>query len=143
MAVAAGAVTILWAGLAYDVARPADYRDYSRTMVQVAESAHDAAQTGRLVAQEQLAGRLTGLYSVAAYDDAAKGLAGAQKKFAAQGPPDKASAELRDRLSPLLAGTVEALGDTAEAGDDRTREIGVEKLGGLASQFQDFIEAYG
>lgn len=140
---AASAVIILWAGLAYNVARPADYRDYSRTMVQVAESAHDAAQSGRLVAQQQLAGQVTGPYSVAAYDDAAKGLAGAQKKFAGQGPPDDASAKLRDALSPLLGDTVVALGDTAEADNNRSRRQGAERLGTLASQFQDFIETYG
>jgi hypothetical protein len=143
IAVAAGAVMILWAGLAYQVTRPAGYPDYSRTMVQVAESAHDAARTGQLVAQAQTAGRVTGPFSVAAYDDAAEGLAGAQKKFAGQGPPDDASRRLRDELSPLLAATVVALGDTAEAGNDRAREVAADRLGALAEKFQNFIATYG
>jgi hypothetical protein len=141
--VAAGAVVVLWAGLAYDLSRPDDYRGYSRTMVQVAEAAHDAAQTGRLVARQQLAGQVTRWYATAAYDDAAKGAAGAAKKFAGQGPPDAASQRLRDELSPLLASTVVALGDTAEADDDRTLAGGADRLGSLAGQLGDFVEAYG
>jgi hypothetical protein len=141
--VAAVAVLLLYAGFAYNLSRPVGYRDYSRTMVQVAESAHDAAQTGRLVAQQQLDGQVTGLFAEVAYDDAAQGLAGAQKKFAGQGPPDPTSARLRDTLSPLLSDTVVALGDTAQAGDDRTRKAGAIRLGALAAHFQKFIEVYG
>jgi hypothetical protein len=141
--VAVGAVVLLWAGLAYHLSRPDDYRHYTRTMVQVAQAAHDAAQTGRLVAQQQLAGRVTGRYATAAYDDATKGVAGAAKKFAGQGPPDDASRRLRDQLSPLLGGTVAALGDTAQAGDDSARRAAADHLGELAGQLGDFVEAYG
>ncbi|MEV6350086.1 hypothetical protein [Actinoplanes sp. NPDC051851] len=141
--IATVAVVLSWAGVAYDVSRPTDYRRYVRTMVQVAESGHDAAQTGRLIAQQQVDGRITAAFGTAAYDDAAKGLAGAQKKFAGEGLPDERSQRLRDELSPLLTGTVVALGDTVEASDDRAREAGSAKLGEFASSLEDFIEAYG
>ncbi len=142
LSIATVAVASLWAGLAYQVSRPGDARDYARTMVQVAESAHDAAQAGRLVAEQELAGRVTTAFSTAAYDDATRGLAGAQKKFAGQGPPDAASRRLRDELSPLLARETAALGDAAEAGNDRTRKDAAERLGALAATLRQFIEAY-
>jgi hypothetical protein len=140
--VAIAAVGLLWAGFAYDVSRPATYRVYHRTVLQVAESAHDAMQTGRLTGQQQLDGRVTSLFAQTAFDDAGKALAGAQKKFAGQGPPDAEAAGLRDQLSPLLAAAVTALGDTAEASDDTDLRDGVAKLGTLAQRFDDFIEAH-
>ncbi|BCJ47700.1 hypothetical protein GCM10010168_20590 [Actinoplanes ianthinogenes] len=142
MAIAAGAVVIVWLGLAHQLVRPESYQHYARTMVQVAESAHDAAQTGRLVAEQQLAGRVTGAFSTAAYADATKGLAGAQQKFAAQGPPDEASRRLRDELSPLLGQAVVALGDASTADDDQTRELSAGRLGDLAGKLRQFVEAY-
>jgi hypothetical protein len=133
---------MLWAGFAYNVAKPADFPAYERTMVQVAGSAHDAAQTGRLTGEQELAGKVTVLFARTSFDDAAKALAGAQKKFASQGPPDDRSAALRDRLSPLLAAAVVALGDTAEAPDDAALRAGVQRLDELADQFDDFLSAY-
>jgi hypothetical protein len=141
LTVAGAALTLLWAGFAYDVSRPDDFRSYRRTLLQVAESAHDAAQTGRLVAEQQLAGRVTGGFARTAFDDAAKALAGAQQKFAGEGPPDAESRALRDRLSPLLAAEVVTLGDTAEAADDRRLRSGADALGSLAQRLDDFITA--
>lgn len=141
--IAASAIVIMWAGLAYQIARPADPGSYHRTLLQVAETAHDATQTGRLVGRQELAGRVTVLFARTAFDDSARALAGAQKKFAGQGPPDTDSAALRDRLSPLLADSVRALGDTAEAGDDAALRSGVDRLGVLAGRLDAFITAYG
>jgi hypothetical protein len=140
--VAGTAVLVLWAGFAYNVSKPDDYRSYERTMVQVAGSAHDAAQTGRLTGEQELAGNVTALFARASFDDAAKALAGAQQKFAGQGPPDERSAGLRDRLSPLLAAAVVALGDTAEAPDDAALRDGVRRLDELAGKLDDFLTAY-
>ena len=42
------ALVLLWAGFAYTVSRPARASDYRRTVLQVAEAAHDAARTGWL-----------------------------------------------------------------------------------------------
>jgi hypothetical protein len=39
-----------------------------------------------------MAGRVTGPFATTAFDDAAKGLSGAERKFAAEGPPDDRSA---------------------------------------------------
>jgi hypothetical protein len=50
--IAVAAVVLLWAGFAYTVTRPADAKDYLRTALQVAESAHDAAVTGSLTARQ-------------------------------------------------------------------------------------------
>jgi hypothetical protein len=136
------AVALLWAGFAYDLARPTDYQAYHRTMLQVAETAHDAAQTGRLTAQQQLAGHVTTAFAVTAFDDASQALAGAQKKFAVQGPPDSQSEALRDTLAPLLAASVTVLGDTAEAADDSTLRAGAARLDALAQQLDDFITAH-
>ncbi|WP_030437329.1 hypothetical protein [Actinoplanes subtropicus] len=143
VAIAGAAVLVLWGGFAYDVSKPAGYRAYERTMVQVAGSAHDAAQTGRLTGEQELAGNVTQLFARTSFDDAAKALAGAQKKFASQGPPDQRSAGLRDRLSPLLASAVVALGDTAEAPDDAALRDGVHRLDELAGKLDDFLKAYG
>src|SRR3954470_14214881 len=99
LAVAVTAVALLWAGFAYTVSRPADYQSYQRTVLQVAESAHDATQTGRLAAEQQLAGRVTTVFARTAFDDASQALAGAQQKFALQGPPDARSVVLRDQLA--------------------------------------------
>jgi hypothetical protein len=140
--VAGAAVLVLWGGLAYNTAKPGDYRSYERTMVQVAGSAHDAAQTGRLTGEQELAGHVTQLFARTSFDDAAKALAGAQQKFAGQGPPDERSAALRDRLSPLLAAAVVALGDAAEAPDDAALRDGVRRLDELAGKFDDFLSAY-
>jgi hypothetical protein len=142
LAVAVTAVVLFWAGFAYDVSRPADYRAYHRTMLQVAESAHDAAQTGRLTAEQQLAGQVTMLFARTAFDDAGKALAGAQKKFANQGPPDARSAALRDGLAPLLSTAVTALGDTSQATDNSTLRSGAAELDTLAQHLDDFITAH-
>ena len=136
------AVALLWAGLAYNLSRPADYQAYHRSVLQVAESAHDATQSGRLIAEQQLAGRVTTAFARTAFDDAGQALAGAQKKFAAQGPPDSRSAALRDRLGPLLAAAVTALGDTSQANDDSTLRTGAAELDALAQQLDDFITAH-
>jgi hypothetical protein len=133
---------LLWAGFAYDVSRPADGKRYQRTMLQVAEAAHDADQTGRLTGEQQLAGQVTAAFAVTSYDDATKALAGAQQKFAGEGPPDDRSAALRDRLSPLLSASVIALGDTAQARDDDTRRDGVRRLDALAGELSAFVSAY-
>jgi len=70
--VAATATGLQWAGLAYNVSRPADFRGYHRTMLQVAESAHGATQTGQLTAQQQLDGRVTAAFVRAGFNDATK-----------------------------------------------------------------------
>ncbi|MFI6070933.1 hypothetical protein ACIA5C_04980 [Actinoplanes sp. NPDC051343] len=141
-AVAVTAVALFWAGFAYYLSRPADYRAYHRTMLQVAESAHDAAQTGRLTAEQQLAGRVTSLFARTAFEDAGQALAGAQKKFANQGPPDARSAALRDGLAPLLSAAVTALGDTSQASDNSTLRSGAAELDTLAQHLDDFITAH-
>jgi hypothetical protein len=122
---------------------PADDRGYHRVMLRVAESAHDAAQTARLVAQEQLAGRVNGTFASAAFADAATGLAGAQQTFAAEGPPDAAAAALRDRLSPLLAEAVTALGDAAEAAGDTALKAAADRLDAVAQQLRVFVTTLG
>jgi hypothetical protein len=108
--------------------------------VQAAESAHDAAQTAVLVGELELAGKVTGLFATAAFDDAAKGLAGAEQKFASQGPPDSASAARRDELDPLLSAAVTVLGDT-EATDDNRLRGDVGRLKDVAARLDDFVEA--
>jgi hypothetical protein len=143
IAVAAAAVAVFWAGLAFNLTRTPDYDAYHRTLLQVAESAHDATQTGRLVAQEQLGGRVNGAFASAAFGDAAKALAGAQRKFAGQGPPDARSAALRDGLSPLLSQAVIALGDAAEAAGDTRLKAASDRLDQLAGQLRAFITAHG
>jgi hypothetical protein len=140
---AVAAVVLLWGGFAYDVSRPADGKAYRRTILQVAEAAHDAAQTGRLTGEQQLADQVTTPFARTAFGDAAKALAGAEQKFAAEGPPDSASAELRDQLAPLLSTAVQVLGDTAEAGDDDTLRDGVHRLDSLAERLEEFITAHG
>lgn len=142
IAVAAAAVAVFWAGLAFNLTRTPDYDAYHRTLLQVAESAHDATQTGRLTAEQQLTGRVSTAFARTAFDDAGQALAGAQKKFTTQGPPDPRSVALRDRLAPLLSAAVTALGNTAEADDDSTLRAGAAQLDALAQQLDDFITAH-
>ncbi|HEX5198782.1 hypothetical protein ACFQS1_02310 [Paractinoplanes rhizophilus] len=140
--IAGAAVVLLWAGFAYDLSRPADAKQYRRTMVQVAEAAHDATRTGGLVGAQELAGNVTAAYATTAFDDATKALAGAQHKFAGEGPPDDSSAALRDRLSPLLSDAVIALGDTAQAPDDQALRDGTHRLDMIAGKLRAFVVAY-
>ena len=142
VAVAVTAAALFWVGLAYSLSRPADYRAYHRTVLQVAGAAHDAAQTGRLTGEQLLAHKATALYADTAFDDAAKALAGAQKQFASQAPPDGKSRRLRDAISPLLAQEVTALGDTTQATDDASLRAGVRTLDGLAQRLDAFITAH-
>jgi hypothetical protein len=142
VAVAMAAAALFWAGLAYNLSRPPDYRSYHRTVLQVAGAAHDAAETGRLTGEQLLAHKATALYADTAFDDATKALAGAQKQFASQAPPDGASRRLRDEISPLLAQEVTALGDTTQATDDASLQTGVRTLDGLAQQLDAFITAH-
>ena len=142
VAISAAAVLVLWAGLAYDVSRPADERAYHRTMVQVAAAAHDAAQAGRLIAEQERAQHVTGPYARTAFDDAAKALAGAQKKFVSQAPPDDRTARLRDELRPLLAEETIALGDASRAADDGSLRSGARRLADLAKRLDDLRTAW-
>jgi acyl-CoA reductase-like NAD-dependent aldehyde dehydrogenase len=135
------ALLLLWAGFAFDVTRPADQRDYRRTVVQVAESTHDGVRTGWLIGREQLAGRVFGTYVTATFDDAEKAVAGASKQFAAEAPPDKVSTRLRDELSPLVQSATRLLGDASEAADDNALREAVDALDKLADQLDAFVEA--
>jgi acyl-CoA reductase-like NAD-dependent aldehyde dehydrogenase len=135
------AVLLLWAGFAYDVTRPADQRDYHRTVVQVAESAHDGVRTGWLVGREQLAGRVFGTFVTTTFDDAEKAVAGASKQFASEAPPDEASTRLRDELSPLLQSAINLLADASEPTDDAALRQAVDELGRLADQLDAFVAA--
>jgi hypothetical protein len=138
--IAGSAVAALWAGFAYDVSRPPDSARYQRVLVQAAESAHDAAQTAALTGELEMAGKVTGPFATTAFDDAAKGLSGAEQKFAAEGPPDDKSAARRDRLVPLLGAAVTALGDTAQASGGSDLRDGVGRLNDVAQRLDDFVE---
>ncbi|WP_067509453.1 hypothetical protein [Actinoplanes sp. TFC3] len=141
IAVTITALVLLWAGFAYNLSRPVNYQGFHRTMLQVAETVHDATQTGRLAAQQQLAGQVIAPFTRTVFDDATRALAGAEKKFAGQAPPDARSAALRDQLAPLLATAVTTLADTAQAGDDQALRTGADQLGELAERLGDFITA--
>jgi hypothetical protein len=142
IAVAASAAVLFWAGVAYDLSRPADYDGYRRTVLQVAGTAYDAAQTGRLVGEQLLAGRVTKPYAVTAFDDAETALAGAQRKFTSQPPPGDRARRLRDEVAPMLAGAVAALADTAEAADRASRRAGVRALGEVSGRLDAFVTAH-
>jgi len=141
-AIAVAALTLMWAGFAYAGSRPVDARGYLRTALQVAEAAHDAAATGALIGRQQLDGKVFGAFAVTAYDDAAKGLAGAAHKLAGQPPPDDGSAALRDRIAPLMLTAVRELGDAARADDDAALGAAVSGLDDVADQLTDVIEQY-
>jgi len=141
--IAAIAAAALWAGFVYDVSRPVDAARYRRVLMQAAESAHDATQTAAVVAGLEATGKVTGPFATTALDDAAKGMAGAQQKFAAEGPPDPQSAGRRDRLNVLLGSAVAALGDTAQADNDSTLRAGAARLNDVAEQLDDFVEELG
>jgi hypothetical protein len=79
---------------------------------------------------------------VTAYDDAAKGVAGASAKLAEQSPPDAASARLRDQIAPLVQSTAGELGDAAAADDDKALRAAVAGLDDVANKLEDVIEAH-
>jgi hypothetical protein len=70
LAIAAAAVLLFWAGLAYNLTRPADASDYLRIALQAAASAHDGAGTGVLIGRQQLDQQVFGAFVVSAYEDA-------------------------------------------------------------------------
>jgi len=82
LTIALAGVLALWAGFAVRVSAPPDRSDYRRTAVQAAESAHDAAGTGALVARTQLDGHAFGTFIATAYDDAARTIAPTRLRFA-------------------------------------------------------------
>jgi hypothetical protein len=134
---AAAAVVLLWVAFAYDVSRPADRDAYRRTVTQVTAAAHDAAVTAALTGRQQLKGKLFTAFAASAYDDAGRAVAGAQKKLAAQPPPDDSSARLRDRLAPLVQNTVEAIGDAATADSRRRLRAAVADLEAVTADLDD------
>jgi hypothetical protein len=142
LAIALGAVLLLWAGFAASVTAPPDRSDYRRTAVRAAESAHDAASTGALIARQQLGGDVFGTFAAAAYDDATRTLAGAAHDLAAQPPPDDASARLRDGVLPLVQDAVRALGDAARATSEAALRTALAALEDVAGRLADLVETY-
>jgi hypothetical protein len=142
LVIAAAAVGLLWAGLAYNMSKPGDATGYLRTALQVAASAHDGASTGVLIGRQQLDQQVFAAFAVSAYDDARQALAGAQKKLADTPPPDKTSARLRDRLAPLVQAAVRDLGDAAQASGDAGLSAAVEALQHDAGRLGDLIAEY-
>jgi hypothetical protein len=141
-AIAAAAVLLFWAGLAYNLSKPPDASDYLRTALQVAASAHDGAATGVLIGHQQLDQQVFAAFAVSAYEDAGQTLAGAQKKLADTPPPDEESAGLRDRLAPVVLAAVHDLGDAAQASDDGALRTAVDALSHDAQQLDTFIEEH-
>jgi hypothetical protein len=140
LVISASAVALLWAGLAFDLSRPADAADYLRTALQAAESAHDGAATGALIGRQELDQQVFTAFAISAYEDAGKALAGAQKKLADTPPPDDESAGLRDRLAPMVQAAVHDLGDAATAGGDALLRAAVDALERDAEQLSALIE---
>jgi hypothetical protein len=136
------AVLALWAGFAWTVTRPDDFADYSRTVGQVAGSAHDAARTGWLTGRQELDGRVTKVFATTAYDDAEKTLAGAQQQFTTAPPDDARAVSLRDQLGPLVTLVVRDLGDAAGAPDRTALADAVSRLDLVARQLEEFIQEH-
>src|SRR6476660_1701079 len=134
-------VVLLYAGFVYDLSRPADARHYRDGVVQVAQSAHDAVESGWITGQLELYHRVVPPYADAAYGDATKTLSGAARQFAGQGPPDDRSAALRDQLGPLLQDAVRWLGTAANAGDDEQLRNAVDELDRIGDRLDAFVEA--
>jgi hypothetical protein len=135
----------VWGLLVFAVVKPVTAADYRRNVLQVAESAHDAARTGWLAGRQVLAGQTFSPYAQTAFDDAGKALAGAMKQFASEAPPGAASRQLRDQLAPLLDSALHALGDATDANDDDDQQglrDAVDALGKAAGQLDDFIEGH-
>jgi len=142
LVIAVLAVALLWAGLAFTLSKPIDAAGYLRTALQAADSAHDGAATGALIGRQELDQQVFTAFAVSAYQDAGQALAGAQKKLADTPPPDPASAELRDRLSPLVQAAVHDLGDAATAGKDVTLRAAVAALERDAEQLDGLIKQH-
>jgi hypothetical protein len=140
MVVVASALVVLWAGFAYTVSRPTRPDGYRRVVVQVAETAHDAARTGWLAGRQELAGQVVAPFAATAFDDATRAAAGASKQFAEEAPPDEESRRLRDELGPLVLGVVVRLADAAQAADDAGLRSAVDDLGSLAERLQEYVE---
>ncbi|MFI7600315.1 hypothetical protein [Actinoplanes sp. NPDC049681] len=143
LGIAATALLLFWAGVAYQVSGPTAPEDYRRTMVQVAEATHDAAGTGALVARQQLAGQVFPTFADTAYDDASTALAGAARQLAAEPPPDPAGTAMRDRLAPLLRDTVKDLGDAATAEGDDQRRGAADRLDRHAADLSRLLKDWG
>jgi hypothetical protein len=138
-----GAVLALWAGFAATVTGPPDRSDYRRTAVQAAGSARDAAGPGALVARTQLDGDAFGTFADTAYEDATRTLAGAAKQIAEQTPPDDASAQLRDKVLPLVQEAVRALGDASRAANETALRSALAALDDVADRLADIVDEYG
>ena len=137
-------LTAIWALLVFAVVKPVTAADYRRNLVQVAESAHDAARTGWLAGRQVLARQTFPPFAQTAFDDAGKALAGEMKQFGSEAPPGAASRQLRDELVPLLDGVLHGLGDATDANDDDDQQAlqdAVQSLEKVAGQLDDFIEA--
>ncbi|WIM93027.1 hypothetical protein ACTOB_004992 [Actinoplanes oblitus] len=143
LGIAAAAVLLFWAGIAYRVTEPPTAGDYRRTLVQVAATTHDAASTTALTARQQLDDRIFATFATSAYDDARTALAGAAEKLAAKPPPDDRTAGMRDRLVPLLQRTTAEAGAAATADDDVARRTAAERLDRVADDLDDLLHEWG
>src|SRR6266542_3265024 len=63
------ALGLLWGEVAYSCSRPPDSEDYHRTVVQVADSAHNATRTGWLTGRQKLAGQVFDTFAIGAFVD--------------------------------------------------------------------------
>ena len=138
--ISAAALTVLWAGLALVVSRPADAAGYHRTALASAEAAHDAATTGSLIGRGQLDGRVFPPFAADGYQDALRALSSAQRDLTEQVPPGEDSAALRDELVPLLQAVGHDLAGAASAGGDEELRDAVVSLDEDAQRLTDLID---
>jgi hypothetical protein len=136
-------VALLWGGMGYLATRPADFHDYRTMTVSAAQSAYGAVATARLTAGARADDKVTEQYVLASLADARDGLAGAAKNFAAEGPPDERSQQLRDQLGPLL-GEAKAALDRIEEADGTAAKLrtAADDAGAVADGLRQFIAVH-
>src|SRR6266511_267462 len=110
------ALGLLWGEVAYSCSRPPDSEDYHRTVVQVADSAHNATRTGWLTGRQKLGGQVArqrragaGRRGVADRGRGARGI-GRQARGIHRGEPVK-------RFIQVALGILTAIGGFVDIGD--------------------------
>jgi hypothetical protein len=136
-------VAVLWGGMGYLATRPADFHDYRTMTVSAAQEAYAAMATARLTASARADNRVTRQYAEAILDDSRKALAGAERDFARQGPPDDGSEQLRDELDPLLDKAEQALDRLDDADDQEELRAAADDATAVADGLNNYIAMHG
>jgi hypothetical protein len=134
-----------WIGLALTTTGGADAHEFRTTTAKAAQGALSAVRTAWLSGQADLDGRITQEFLSPVLDNAAEGVATAQRQLTRTPPPGDAEAGTRDALASLLDDAARATADliaAVERGDNGALRAVVDALGTVGDRLAAFVEGH-